>query len=227
MFIRTATMGERNADTPSAFVRSGSPVQPTSSVVVLAAALVALAPGLAHADVRARTDPRGDVQYLLNSDPSSVPPPVAAPARTQGDISVVRVTHGPETVRVVIYFRALARAGQSHGHVFRFASGNFQRKVQIAAGPEAPRGWKGYSEMFTTSDRLATCRGLTHQVDYTHRRVVLNVPRTCLRTPAAVKVGAGTVVLANSRTYFDDGYQAAGTMGLAALRPTLGPAVPR
>jgi len=197
-----------------------------SSAVALMAVLVALLPGVANADLLTHTDPAGDVRYYVNSDPSNVPPPVAAPTRTHGDITVVRITNGTSTVRVVVYFRSLPRAGQFHGHVFRFVTGNFERKVQIAAGPEAPRGWTGKSDMFTTSGNAVAC-GMTHVLDYSHRRLILNVPRSCLGNPAFIKTGAGTVMLANDRTYFDDGFRSGGDMGGTALRPTLGPTVAR
>lgn len=201
-----------------------------SAAVVLMAVLVVMLPGVAHADIRTHSDPAGDVQYYLNSDPSNIPPPVAAPTRTHGDITVVRITNGTSTVRVVVYFRSLPRAGQFHGHVFRFVTGTFERKLQIAAGPEAPRGWTGKSDMFTTSGNRVAC-GMTHLLDYSHRRLILNVPRSCLNHPAFIKVGVGTIMLANDRTYFDDGFLTGGTMGVQAprptWRPTLGPTVAR
>lgn len=201
-----------------------------SAAVVLTAVLVALVPGLAHADLRTYSDPAGDVQYYVNSDPTNVPPPVAAPTRTNGDITVVRVTNGTSAVRVVAYFRALPRAGQFHGHVFRFVTGTFERKLQIAAGPESPLGWTGKTDMFTTSGRRVSC-GTTHLLDYAHRRLILNVPRSCLNNPAFIKVGVATVMLAGDKTYFDDGFRTGGDIGVfspkPAIRPTLGPTVAR
>lgn len=196
------------------------------AVAALTAALLILAPGLANADTRTHADAAGDVQYLVNTDPENIPPPVAVPARTVGDITVVRLVHGTTTVRVVARYRSLPRAGQFHGHVFRFVTGRLVRKAQIAAGPEAPRGWTGLAEMFTAAGNPVACR-MNHLLDYPNRRLVLNVPRTCLRNPVSVRVGVGTVVLAGDRTYFDDGYRTGGTMGMAELRPTLGPFVRR
>jgi len=197
-----------------------------SAALALTAVSLLLATS-ARADVRQHSDPTGDVQFFVNSDPSDVPPPTAVPKRAHGDITVVRVANDTSTVRVVVSFRTLGRSGQFHGHVFRLLAGSFARNVQITAGPEEKSGWNGDAQMSTTSGKPVRCRAMTHQIDYPNDRVILRVPSSCLRYPASVRVGAGTVMLANERTYFDDGYKARGDMGMAALRPTLGPAVVR
>ena len=195
--------------------------------LVLVAVLVALVPGLADADARRSSDAVGDVQYFVNTDPTTVPPPVSAGTRNVGDIKAVRVGHSSTKVRVTIYFRSLPRSGQFHGHVFRFVSGGFERKAQVTAGPGEAHGWKGDALIATPSDKPVTCRGMKHRIDYAHAQVILSVPSSCLRHPRSVRVGAGTVVLAGDRTYFDDGYANRGDMGNGAFRPTLGPSVKR
>lgn len=197
-----------------------------SAAVVLAAFLLALVPALANADARTHYDAAGDVQYFVNSDPSNVPPPIAAPSRAHGDITAFRVTNGTSSIRVVVYFRSLGRANQFHGHVFRFVNGTLERKVQVAAGP-SPLGWSGQSEMSTTSGNRVSCSGMNHQLDYTRERLILNVPSSCLGRPAYIRVGTGTYMLVNDKTYFDDGYRTRGDMGVTALKPTLGPRVAR
>lgn len=198
-----------------------------SAALVLTAVLLVQVPGLASADVRKHTDPATDVQYYVNTDPSDVPPPKPVPDREHGDITVVRVANDASNVRVVVYFRALRRTGQFHGHVFRFVAGTVERRAQITAGPDERHGWTGDAQLSTTSGRTITCRAMTHTIDYAHRQLTLKVPRHCLNNPASVRVGVGTVMLAGKRTYFDDGFRTRGTMGGVALKPTLGPAVSR
>ena len=73
--------------------------------------------------------------------------------------------------------------------------------------------------MYYASGTEYRCSGLKFLIDYPNKRVVVNVPRTCLGNPSFVKVGLGFAAATTSKVYFDDGQVEAGNADDLVLSP--------
>lgn len=175
-------------------------------VAVLAATALLALPTAAHADSAVGLDAKGDVQYVTSADTSTA---VAAPDRTQGDISAVKITHGANKVRVLLRFRELNRAGFiEHDFYFRTAS-----RVRTLSVESETGSWSGRATMRNGRGTKVRCN-LTRTIDYSANTVLVVVPRTCLGDPRWVRVGAGTIsTYDGSKIFYDDGGRPAGPLG--------------
>lgn len=175
-------------------------------VAVLAATALLALPTAAHADSAVGLDARGDVQYVTSTDTSTV---VAAPDRTQGDISAVKITHGTNNVRVLLRFRELNRSGFiEHDYLFRTAN-----RVRILSIEAKAGSWNGRATMRNGHGIKVRC-SVTRTIDYAANTVLVVVPRSCLGDPRWVRVGAGTITSYDgSKIFFDDGGRPAGPLG--------------
>lgn len=187
----------------------------TTAAAAVAAAVM-LMPSAADAASLLRTDPVGDVQSFLLSDPSDNPTPTPEPTRTIGDVYKSRITHTDTTVRVEVYYQALPKAGLYNDHEFRFKTSKLERDLSIQAGQG---DWAGDASMYYASGSDYTCKGLKFLIDYPNKRVIVNVPRACLGNPSFVKVGFGFASLTKDKIYFDDGQMEAGNEDALVLSP--------
>lgn len=170
-----------------------------TTAAALVATLIVLLPSAAHADVLVRYDHGHDVRYFMIKDFEDLG---SSPTRAIGDIIRMRVAHEGSAVRVSVQFRALPSAGKEHQHELRFRTPNGEWRVQVLA---RPGWWEGRSWLFDINDHWkTTCPAQTHQIDYANARLIVTVPRHCLRYPTFVKVGARTRVQGTDRYYFDD-----------------------
>lgn len=188
-----------------------------TAVAVAAAALVVLVPSAANAASLLRTDTVGDVQTVTLDDQGNFSgDPVVVPTRTIGDITKTRITHSTTTVRVEMYYRALPKAGFINVHQFRFVTDELEREVSVVAGKG---NWAGQSTMYTKAGNEYPCSTLRHLVDYTNKRVIVNVPRSCLSNPKFVKAGVGFAAFSGDTMWFDDGQVNAGNGDTLTLSP--------
>lgn len=173
------------------------------AVPAIAATFVMLTPSAASAAALTRYDNQQDVSKLV-SDPNTGDPVSneVVPTRTLGDIKSTRVSFSADTVRVSASFRALAKVGGTHVHIIRLVTTKLERNVTVVAQSGM---WAGGSLLVTKSGKPLECKGLTHALDYTNKRVIVNVPRSCLGNPGAVRMGFGTAIMASDTvTYLDD-----------------------
>lgn len=188
-----------------------------TTTAIAAAALFTLVPLAAQADNLVHTDAIGDVQAATvdeNGDPTS--DPVTVPDRTIGDITKVRTEHNATNVRVEMYFRALPKAGSINDHEFRFVTNELERDVSIVAGTGH---WAGVATMYKMDGNEYPCKTLRFFIDYPNKRVIVNVPRSCLSYPKFVKFGAGFAAISGNKIWIDDSRTTAGNGDDLALSP--------
>lgn len=170
------------------------------TVPVLAAAALALTPVAAYADAEWHGDPAGDVRQI-DLDTGALTP---APDQRQGDITSIRVSHGPARVKIRLTFRRLDADGSFNNTVFRIRTPHGGAQVMVLAFPHALTG----THVFRWSRGGSKCRGLRHHLEYDREALSIVVPRSCLRDPRWVQVGAGTALVEDTTTqprlYVDD-----------------------
>lgn len=183
------------------------------------AVLLALA-GPAVAGVFHQGDPAGDVAYqgALESDN-----PVIVPGRTIGDIRGTNVIYSGLTLHVAAYFRALPSAGIRNVYRLRLKTPEVARQLTIVA---VDGRWRGSASFLDAAGHKASCPGLKYVIEYSHRRLVVDVPRACLSNPTFARVGVGTYFTGPRGTFFDDAYST-GTPDAFTTGITLGQAVYR
>jgi hypothetical protein len=190
-----------------------------SAVLVAAAAAAALVPTAALADGAGHTDAAGDVQSVAldaAGKPTSAPA-VAEPTATNGDITGVRAANGARKIKVVLHFADLHPAGDAAAFSVLIATPNMGR---LAIVTTRPGHWDGQAFLANVHGTKVRCN-VGHRISYTQRKVVVKVPRSCLRQPKVIKVGARSFIGEGSKLFFDDAYAAAGPLSPYSLSPKI------
>lgn len=196
-------------------------MRPIRCLVAALVGCVVVVPAPALADSVVRSDPRADVRYVGQDDEggyggSSTP----IPARRQGDITTIRVTHNPRLVRVTLGFRELRKAG-SHTHWFVLAGPRWTLDIFVQADRES---WTGNHLVYERSEEPDVRCRFSHRIDYRRNTVQVTVPRTCLLNPAWVRAGAETGIEGGMHRFYDKAPQRGGPY---AASPPVGPRVYR
>ena len=165
-------------------------------------------------------DPAGDVAYQggLESDN-----PVVVPGRAIGDIRGTNVVHDDHRLHVAVYFRALPTAGIRNTYRVRLKTPEVATQLKIVA---VEGRWRGSASFWDASGNEVHCPDLRYLIEYSHKRLVVDVPRTCLSNPAFAKVGVGAFFAGPRGTWFDDAYST-GTADAFRTGITFGQAVYR
>lgn len=165
-------------------------------VLVLVAALATLlVPTTASAATWSHRDAEADVRALTADGPEGGTP---TPRRTTSDLTSVRVVHGAEKVVTTLTVRDL-RPGS--------------KGVFLEMRTPEPGRWRvelvrldDYRTFrLTHAGAVVDCADLKQQMSPAKDTVKIKVPRSCLGTPATVRVGAGMFVQAGDGTRADDG----------------------
>lgn len=100
-----------------------------AAATLVTTAVTALAPTAAHAAAIESADSRGDVVAQ-----SGVKPGTVDPGRRNGDVTSVRVAHGPRNVVLRLHFAALRQKGSWHRHWFRLVTDEgVRRELAVTA----------------------------------------------------------------------------------------------
>lgn len=93
--------------------------------------------------------------------------------------------HGEHAVTARLRFVNLRRVKGIHLYFIGIGT----RAGSFLVGVEAsPDDWPGGSVLFDETDNQAPCHRLTHRMDYAEDLVTIRVPRSCLGTPAWVRL---------------------------------------
>jgi hypothetical protein len=181
------------------------------SVIVLStAAAVALVPAAALADTKSHRDAAGDVRSVAY-DPATHntvdSPSTAEPAAKLGDITKVKVSHGSTSIKFVIRYRDLAKAGSEQIHEIGIASPNGVRYVFVDAGPGH---WKGRTLMTKANFKKKVSCHISRHIDYGDNILTVKVPRSCLGHPKVVRVGIESFIAYGSKMFYDQAYRTGG-----------------
>jgi len=168
----------------------------------------------------------------IRSGSLSGPDESTAPNRLIGDITRTRITHQGSIVRVATYYRALPREGRLNTHHIRIKTPKVERFIRIDASPGSWAGTLTLTKPASTArlsesqpaDETATCSGIRYVIEYSHNRVVVEIPRSCLRYPDFVRAGSRFYSKNATREFYDDAFDVRSEPLDAA---TLGPAVHR
>lgn len=179
-----------------------------STILVAAAAAVALVPTAALADGSGHIDATGDVQSVAldASGKVSNPTATAEPATTNGDITSVSAKNGARKIKVVLHFADLNPLGSWQVHEVLIATPGKSRVAFIKA---APGHWGGAAFLGTAKGKKVRC-SVRHHIDYTRNLVVVKVPASCVGRPKVIKVGGGTLVADGAKVFYDDAYRTLG-----------------
>lgn len=181
----------------------GGPLRILRSAALVGALALVLLPtaavGRGHAS--RHLDQVGDVAYFLYDGNHAIP--VVDPNRTIGDIRGLHAAHLSTVVHVAMYVRSLPRAGIKNEYEFTFKSPGLEnfRNLRIVA---RPGNWAGYPFLTNYSGKKISCPGLRYLIEYSHKRVVVDVPRSCLGSPEYVRVAAQDLYFVSDRVWVDD-----------------------
>ncbi len=168
-------------------------------LALTAAAAVGLAPLPAYADTFTTRDAARDVLSQGIDDDIPTKP---EPNRIEGDALAMRVTHGPQRVRITLRTAQLTRdPATSAVHVFGLRT-NEARRAELTIYVHG-KHWQG-ERTWRVNGRERTCHGLRSRIDYEADTVRVVVPRRCLSNPRWVRAGGGSGVLTGDRLYADD-----------------------
>lgn len=155
-----------------------------------AAVLVVGAPTAASAQTYRHTDPAGDVTHDSYNFDTDEEVETVDPTIAEGDVIGSTVKHNPRKVITTLTFRELTVTDDLSQFIVGIRSSNkVNRFVVVTADSDHPRG---VQQFVKTNGRKASCRGLSHAVDYTANTVTITVPRACLSRPRWVSVGAAS-----------------------------------
>jgi len=193
-----------------------------SSIVVAAATIVALVPTAANADTKSHHDAVGDmgsIAYDPVTHTLTPSPTTPEPASSLGDITKVKVSHTSSTLKFIVRYRNLAKAGSSQRHEFAIASPNGIRYVFVDA---TPGHWKGGAFMTKANFKTKVRCKIGGHIDYGEDTVTVKVPTSCLHKPKVVKVGVETFIAYGSKVFFDQAYRNGGNYtDLVAASPRI------
>lgn len=174
-----------------------------SIFAVIAALLVAPASAADYLDEEQHADSLGDAAYFNVDGGPGDGIPTVVPSRAIGDVRGFRAVHKDHTVHVALQYRSLPDAGIKNKHEFRFKTPQIYRNLTIVA---TPGNWKGTVFFTDFEGKTRTCSGLEFVIKYSYKRVVLDVPRSCLGNPKFLRVGAQGVFTQTERVWVDDAY---------------------
>jgi hypothetical protein len=164
-------------------------------------------PSAVNAGELGHNDSWKDVQVYNPSDGVGPDLALPAPERTIGDITGIHIGHNRYAVHVVVYFRALPHPEGTDQFQFRLRTPDLAAALRITA---KPGDFHGTSTFTNAHGNQILCSRLRYVVDYSHKRVWINVPRGCIMRPTWVQVGMQTLVsthpgdTATNRLYVDD-----------------------
>lgn len=163
------------------------------------AGLVLTATAPVHAELthlQAAGDPSGDVLGLSGSSAAAGH---AAPARRLGDLTRVRVFHGPKRVTVTLTARRLERPTAGSFALLatplRTPSGDYFGGVMLGSRPAHDVAW---IEGESTGD--LTCPGLRYRLLPAESKVRVSIPRSCLKRPRWVRASGYVMYPGSSRS---------------------------
>jgi hypothetical protein len=180
------------------------------AAVLLAAGLVTAAPAAAHAERAYFADTGGDVWSHRGGAPTQ------EVAHTDGDVSSVIINHRKRTVRMVLSVVTIDADGGSRYRptLFRFSLINGRGLVKVFDLNQDNR--LRVRRLVHGSYVPTRCRWAHHSVDMHTDRVVVTVPRSCMRTPKVLRLEATVFDWDRSGVgYVDDAYTAYDTSGRA------------
>ncbi|GGF32234.1 hypothetical protein GCM10011519_02030 [Marmoricola endophyticus] len=171
----------------------------TPLALAAAGVLALLAPTAPALAARHTTvDRQHDVQHVETSfDDASGPAPAVDPAQAEGDVTALRVVHGPHRVRMVMQYAALSRPSGSQDafHAFRLKTpGHRYYDLFLDAHRGRPQGERDFSHAYRFSP--VRCKGLRTHIDYARDSVTASIPRSCLGNPRWVRVGGAAATFA-------------------------------
>lgn len=161
---------------------------------MFAALLLLLTSVPAQAQSRIREDTRADVaaQTCDYSGPRPACSWRAAPRRANGDIIRNTVNHTASRVIVRTKFRMLRKIHGDLHYVVRVRSSDGQWRDIIGGWNDVGGG--GGAFMVHPDGDESYCADLTQRIDWEHDYIELAMPRSCVRNPAWVRVGARMAV---------------------------------
>ncbi|MCZ4498830.1 MAG: hypothetical protein JWQ74_1383 [Marmoricola sp.] len=182
------------------------------ALAVTGAALV-LAPVAAHAASTRHVDARGDLQYLIiDSDGNPVDEPAQTSTSTNGDIVAAKITYTSASIGITSRFAGLGKAGHHQQHLFEVHGGKYVRTVLVETGAGY---WGGKVFVFDGAGKEVPAKFCApkHKVDYTADTVTVNIPSSCVKSPASIRAGVGTIVVSadQRKLYYDDAYTTKGS----------------
>lgn len=165
-------------------------------VLALAAAVVAvLVPSSATAATWTHRDAASDVRALTPDGPDGGTP---APSRQTSDLTRVQVLHGAEQVVTTLRVRDL-RPGPQGVFVEMRTPEPGRWRIELVRLPD----YRTFR--LTHAGTAVDCAGLKQQMSPKRDTIRVKVPRSCLGTPATVRVGAAMFTQAQDGTRADDG----------------------
>ncbi len=189
------------------------------AVTALAGATLVMLPAAAPARSLVHTDPRGDVTTIFGPSFDFIP----APGQVNGDVLRTRFSHTTNRVRVRMKFLDLHKADDVRYNIRVAVRTNegVRREVRLDFTPSY---WQGHAKM-TRITRLeplgekVRCP-IYSSVNDTKNVVVIGFPRTCLKGPRWIRIGAigeATLREGASNNFLDDVLKS-GTIGKGARR---------
>lgn len=168
------------------------------------AACLATAAVLSGADAPASAaklrlvDARGDM--WVSTDGGA---PVPAPGSSLGDLTRAKVSYRGDKVRVRLSLVDIAKRGAyaQYALVLQGHGANPTREIVLDA---APGEWAGRVRVFKRHGDLVDDCAVTHDIDYVHNAVRLNVERSCLGRPGSVRANVNVYRATGAGTFYSD-----------------------
>lgn len=167
--------------------------------LLAAAAASALLIGGTASSAHAATWSHVDLSRDVMGGPMDAAAPSPTPAVANADVTRVRVTHGQSAVVVRVKTRA---AVPKANWLVVLKVKTPTRVYDVQSGRLFGTSTESLSRRPEHTDIECTT---TTTVDRPHRLVVLRIPRTCLKDPRWVRVGAGVATFARGKAFVDDG----------------------
>ncbi len=191
------------------------PLRRTTLALGLALVATLAAPAPSSGDSQTRQDPTQDVVRITETY-------TTVPGDTKTDIRRLKSSYADNKVRMVLDLRRLAAT--NYQIRFRVTTPTQHWVVsydQLSPG-DPVFGLYEYSPRRVPRGGPTPCEGLTHHRVDDQERIVVNLPRARIDSPAWVRTGASTARFIDGAFHFDDARRNGYEGGPARLGPQLG-----
>jgi hypothetical protein len=127
-----------------------------------------------------------------------------APDATEPDVLSLKVVHGLRQVTATMQLADLSKTSDLNEYGLELRTND--RRTYIADLMASPKHWNGRAT-FSAARGSASCKQMTHSIDYAANRVTIDVPRSCLGRPRWVQAAALAVDETVTTTTSPDGSQ--------------------
>lgn len=190
------------------------PIRRTALALGLGLAATLAAAGPSGAESQIRQDPTQDVIKVIEGYPT-------VPGDTKTDIRTLKSSYGDGKVRMVLDLRRLAASNYQMRFRVTTPTQHWAVGYDVSSPDEPQVGLYEFNPRHALRGGPTPCEGLNHHQVADQDRIVINLPRACIDSPAWVRTGATVARFVDGAFHYDDARRNGSEAKPARLGPEL------